>query len=160
MRKNLLFLFLAISGFAAGQSTAPVLLATCTGGGTGPGNTSLYWSVGELTVSTLVGSPYQITQGFWQPEVVDFTSANEPLQAEYGISCRPNPVVDALQITFTLEKPINVALYSLDGRLLLQQSNIESGHVLSLAHLPASLYLLQCTTEDNKWILTQKIVKQ
>lgn len=160
MKNYLLLLLMAVGGFATGQSAAPVLLASCTGGGDGPGNSTLFWSVGELAVHTLVGAPFQITQGFWQPELVTFTSANEPLQAEYGISCWPNPVSDALQIRMTLEKPVQVFLYSLDGRLLLQETSIGNGYALSMAALPASLYLLRFSTEDGRWICTQKIVKQ
>lgn len=158
--KNALFLPLAVCAtLAVGQSVTPVLLGAGTGNGASNA-ARIFWSVGELSVSTLTAPANQITQGFWQPNLAKFTSTNAPLQAEYGIACWPNPVSDALHITFNLEKPLRLTLFSLDGRLLLQESAITSGHSLSLSSLPSSVYLLRFDTDDGAWILTQKVVKQ
>lgn len=159
MKKKFLLLLLAGNYLASGQSVAPVLLGSSTGEGDLP-NTHIFWTCGELSVATLTNATNQITQGFWQPEVTMFTSVNSPLQAEYGIECWPNPVSDALQITFNFGNPVDIALFSLDGRLLFKESSIASGHLVSMSPWPASMYLLRFTTTDGNWILTQKIIKQ
>lgn len=159
MKKHVLFLLLAASAAASGQSVAPVLLGSATSSGA-VASARLFWSVGEPAVATLAGPSNQITQGFWQPEVVVFTGTNAPLQAEFRITCLPNPVSDVLRITFKGEHPVHIDLFSVDGRLLYRELAITSGHVLPMASLPASMYWLQFTTVDGAWIMTQKIVKQ
>lgn len=160
MKKKFLLLFLAGNYLASGQSVSPVLLGSSTGEGNLP-NAHIYWSSGELAVATLDGTTNQITQGFWQPEVIDVVSSvNGPMQAEYGIECWPNPVSNVLQITFNFGNPVDIALFSIEGRLLFKESAVSSGHVVPMALWPASMYLLRFTTTDGNWILTQKIVKQ
>lgn len=158
--KFILLLLLATMGrVVAAQTVSPVLLASCTGGGSFDNN-QIFWSVGEDAVNTLSNLPFQLTQGFWQPELILLTGTNQPLQDEFAIACWPNPVSDGLQITFTGEKSIQLSLYSLDGRMLRHQTAVENGQILSMTELPAAMYLLQFATREGKWILTQKIVKQ
>lgn len=159
MQKLILLLLLAGSCLATGQSVVPVLLGSGTGNGSLT-NARIFWSLGELSVATLTSPANQITQGFWQPDLAKFTGTNAPLQVEYGITCLPNPVSDALLITFDSDKPVRLALFSVEGRLLYEEPSVASGYVLPIASWPAALYVLQFATTDGAWILTQKIVKQ
>ncbi len=160
MKIKFLLLLLAGNYLATAQLVSPVLLGSSTGEGNLP-NAHIFWTCGELSVATLTNATNQITQGFWQPEVIDLVSSvNGPLQTEYGIECWPNPVSNTLQITFNFGNPVDIALFSLDGRLIFKESSVTSGHVLSMAPWPASMYLLRFTTTEGDWILTQKIIKQ
>ena len=159
MKRHLLLLLLAGTYQAIGQSVTPVLLGAGTSDG-GQANVRIFWSVGELSTTTLTSAANQITQGFWQPDVAKFTGANAPFQDEYAINCLPNPVSNDLYITLKGDQPVCLALFSPDGRLLYRESSISNGHVLSMAPWPAALYWLQFSTADGAWILTQKIVKQ
>lgn len=157
--KILLLLLLAGNYLVSGQSVAPVLLASCTGGASLQ-DASIFWSSGELTITTMTGATNQITQGFWQPEMTLFTNTNGPLLSENGIECWPNPVSDRLHIAFNLGTPVDISLFNLEGRLLYKEPSVASRYELRMDSWPASIYFLRFTTPDGKWIQTKKIVKQ
>ncbi|MBK6930627.1 MAG: T9SS type A sorting domain-containing protein [Saprospirales bacterium] len=159
MKHLLCILLVPGAGALCAQPTAsPTLLASSTGNGVLPG-VHIFWSAGETAIATLSGSPYTATQGFWQPEALQTTGTNAALLEEYGIQCFPNPVSDLLYISKSSAKPIRIALYSLEGRLLLTGTQVAAQQALSMTAYPAAVYWLRVDTDDGAWVQTLKIAK-
>ena len=79
----------------------------------------------------------------------------------------PNPATDHLQVRFTMVESarLNIALYSLDGRLVqvLMADAIKPGTHLfscSVAPLPSGIYFLTATDPNGLAVFTRKVVKQ
>ncbi|MDD2635373.1 MAG: T9SS type A sorting domain-containing protein [Bacteroidales bacterium] len=71
-----------------------------------------------------------------------------------NIKIYPNPLIDQLHIE-TVEKEINVKIYNLQGKLMLEAKNNKN---VSVSHMPAGIYILKIIT--NKHIYSQKIIKE
>jgi hypothetical protein len=71
----------------------------------------------------------------------------------------PNPAVDFLNITQGADRIISVSIYGLAGNKILESRNENSGKIfsMSIAGLPASVYLVKIRTRNN--IFKQKLVK-
>ena len=71
----------------------------------------------------------------------------------------PNPAGDFLNITQGADRIISVSIYGLAGNKILESRNENSGKIfsLSIAGLPASVYLVNIRTRNN--IFKQKLVK-
>jgi len=71
----------------------------------------------------------------------------------------PNPAGDFLNITQGADRIISVGIYGLAGNKILESRNENSGRIfsLSIAGLPASVYLVKIRTRNN--IFKQKLVK-
>jgi hypothetical protein len=121
---------------------------------------SLSWTLGEVTVETLIGTNHILTQGFQQNKLT--VTAIDKLQIpgiEFNVY--PNPTNSYLFIEVKTEKQrdLNLKLYDLNGKLILQEKFAGSHQTVSMQNYKPANYILRIT-EDNKEIMTYKIVKQ
>ena len=70
------------------------------------------------------------------------------------VSIYPNPVKDVVKVEST-EKIEKVALFSLDGKKLVEQNH----NVLNISNLPKGIYLLKADFTSGK-SSTKKVVKE
>ena len=81
-----------------------------------------------------------------------------------GMEVRPNPATDVVTLTFgeAAPGPVQVLLFSADGRLVSQQNteNIQAGQMFTLdvQQLPAGMYVLR--VESSKGSSVTKVTKR
>ena len=94
-----------------------------------------------------VNKGYPVFERYYSVEETDF--ANE-------ISVYPNPAKDVVNITFANNAECqSIAIYSLDGRLLISQN--DSFETINIANLTPGLYLIKVRMSDGNEF-TEKIV--
>ena len=81
--------------------------------------------------------------------------------AQSTIYIYPNPTKGLLKVEITgnsENKPVSLQVYDMNGRILLQESNIVSSLTIDLSNKPAGIYILRLTAdnEKNEW----KIIKE
>ena len=69
----------------------------------------------------------------------------------------PNPVKSQLHIESGLRIE-RVALLTIDGKMILSESDIRENHELDVSHLPAGIYLIRFQLDDR--VLTSRFVKE
>lgn len=114
---------------------------------------SLEWTLGELATETFFGQSVILTQGFQQSRVW-FTSVEEIQPLE--IFVYPNPVNNVLVIEQPSAKTLQVELFNLTGKKLLNLKTEKRQHEIDLHFLPSSAYTLIVSDPD---LFTQSIIK-
>ena len=81
--------------------------------------------------------------------------------AQSTIHIYPNPTKGLLIVEITgnsENKPVSLQVYDMNGRILLQESNVVSSFTIDLSNKPAGIYILRLMTdtEKNEW----KIIKE
>lgn len=69
-----------------------------------------------------------------------------------AFSIYPNPASDYIQIAAEVDKPLEIKIYQGNGNLVMSQQ-AEANERISLAHLPAGIYLVQANGETQPVIL-------
>jgi len=115
---------------------------------------------GNYTVKVLVNncpSSFSIPY-FYLNTVTGIANLN---QSEF-IKIYPNPIVNDLKINFSLTKyqKVNVAVYSsTSGGKIIDLINKESGMTIDVRNLISGTYIVIISSNDNKVLFTQKIMK-
>ncbi len=76
-------------------------------------------------------------------------------QNTHSVLVYPNPVNQSFRLV-TDEPLSELALYNLEGELVLSFTNIENPMDISVSDIPSGVYLIQC--QSNKKLITQKII--
>jgi uncharacterized membrane protein affecting hemolysin expression len=78
--------------------------------------------------------------------------------AQQSLTVYPNPTTDKISINQLFTKPVVATIYSMEGKLILQETLAENANnELDLSSLKAGVYYIQ-VVENNK-AFTQKLVK-
>ncbi len=111
---------------------------------------TLDFTVGEVIVTEENNGAASLSQGFHQIFVEKTTLAASSPEAASAASIQvfPNPARDFLQIN--TDMPLQVTLFDLYGRPVLQQTTIESSAQLPVGAIPAGTYLLRAITADGQ----------
>lgn len=88
------------------------------------------------------------------PPVIPDDTTGVNTFAVHNILCYPNPAHGSCTLQFNGERPTNVLLYSIDGKLL--QSLVPDKETINLSLPYSGIFMIRCETE--KGILTRKIV--
>ncbi len=88
------------------------------------------------------------------PPVIPDDTTGVNTFAAHNILCYPNPAHGSCTLQFNGERPTNVQLYSIDGKLL--QSLVPDNETINLTLPYSGIFMIRCETE--KGILTRKIV--
>lgn len=146
---------------------APNPVITASGNVLSTGSyTSYQWFFNEVVISGATNSTYTATNGGgYRVRVVDAngcvdTSAVynhspvgiEDLELAASIKVYPNPAGAVLNISAPVS--INIAIYSLDGRLLLQQKDAEHTDISSLAK---GIYQVRISDKAGKLLKVEKL---
>ena len=107
MRTKLIFLILIFLSFSInGQNMMPELLASSGGLHSGQ-NASLSWTLGEVSIKTVVSDDFMLTQGFQQSHLYTVSTFNP--EKVISATVYPNPARDIINID--IEYPASI-LYS------------------------------------------------
>lgn len=119
-------------------------------------NLRLYSGVGANPIQAPFTQTLTANLTFQGAVIYDCVVGTEENAKENTI-CYPNPAQDIL--TITLNYAASVSLLDISGKVLMQTGKLETGsHSLTLAGLPAGIYLVQIMKEDGSRI-TERLVK-
>ena len=118
---------------------------------------TLDFTVGETIVTEEINGAASLSQGFHQifVERLALDASSLETVSAANIQVFPNPAQDFLQVN--TDTPLQATLFDLNGRQVLQQTNIESSAQLNVSAVPAGTYLLRSTTSDGKPVQSFKI---
>ena len=137
------------------QSTTPAVLSNAGAHGAS-GGSSVEWTLGEMSVTTLSESDNTLTQGFHQPKLISVSTDDELVNL--SLSLYPNPTEDVLKLVYEGDAEMDYALHGLTGQLL-DQGDVRSGVTdISLKTLSSGHYILSILQGD-ALIKTFKIEK-
>ncbi len=88
------------------------------------------------------------------PPVIPDDTTGVNTFAAHNILCYPNPAHGSCTLQFNEERPTNVLLYSIDGKLL--QSLVPDKETINLSLPYSGIFMIRCETE--KGVITRKIV--
>lgn len=158
-----LFLLLSL-GLLSAQVSIERQVIGVTGGYTDTPTLKVSDTVGETAVSTVISGTVILTQGFQQAGENEITDLEEAIELSYRLY--PNPTSDLLTVEISLEQPIDiqVEIFDLSGRAFpgLHQTLTGFGTSearLSLAQLPAGIYVLSLKSADGQVLATEQIQK-
>ena len=153
-------LLLLLCPWAAGQSLGTSLLGT-TGDFKADNGYSISFSVGELSVTTMIEDRYTFTQGFQQPDSI----GRKPGFGPEVIKIFPNPVQTFLFIDIFIDESPEfwIEVYNLKGSKIYQEKYTDifygSRKILNVQDLPKGLYFLKIYSTNGRIIEKNKFVK-
>ncbi len=127
-----------------------------------------YDAAGNRVTRTIILSSSQLrsaASAAGNEETDEETLAQEKVYSDVlnraNILIYPNPTKGLLRIEISgnaESKPVNLQVYDMNGKILLQESNVVSSVTLNLSSQPAGIYMLRLTsdTEKKEW----KIIKE
>ncbi|MDF2435750.1 MAG: Microbial collagenase precursor [Bacteroidota bacterium] len=90
---------------------------------------------------------YQKSNAFSVRCVCDFTIGVEEIEFENKIQIYPNPAVEKLTIDFDLTQDLEMNLYNIIGKLVIQK-NLSSGrNDIDISSLPKGIYLIRISSD-------------
>ncbi len=121
---------------------------------------SLSWTLGEVTIETLIGTNFILTQGFQQSKLT-VTAIDELQNPVIELTVYPNPTNSFLFIEVKTDEPrdLHMKLFDLNGKLILLKKITGTNQTVSMQNYKPAVYILK-VTEDGKPIKTYQIVKQ
>ena len=154
MKQVLVFILLLQGFWASGQYVANTIGAEFEVAGTYHA-----YSIGEPWVEKITDGTNQVTEGFFQPELMALGLSEEALSPAVGLKAFPNPAQGAVSIS--LEKRIiqRIRVYDVGGNMLQEiQVNIQQA-VLDVSSYAPGFYFLEVFTNDSPKGIRLKIVK-
>ncbi len=149
--------------YQSGQYDSFWFINLAVAGGVGPYEYS--WSNGEESEDL-----FDLSPGLYEVIVTDANNCQETLLVDIQLtpseephiadllSIYPNPTSHWLTLEWTGSSASSIALFDLQGRLLIPQQIQGTSTQLDLSPFPAGLYLLKAQSKEG--IVTQKIIKQ
>lgn len=157
MKKQSIFLTLALPLAAAAQSLSPTVVASA-GNHASAGNVQLCYTVGEVAVTTVSGGSSIITQGFHQP--IEVTSGIAEGEIPGNIKVFPNPASHEVFVETELQsEQLTAAITDLQGRIVRELSIHQNGtHSILVDDLAAAGYQLTLYGTHKKFRKTFNII--
>jgi len=122
------------------------------------GNIVVEYSVGEMAITTLIGSVGHVTQGFLQPIKSKLITEVAQEIVRQNLSVFPNPTTGQLFIVTAAEPIQQVCVYGMDGKMALSIP-LPQG-TIDLSGLGKGVYYLELRGSDNTKFANTKIIKQ
>lgn len=140
------------------QTLSPEVISSA-GGKMQNSSLTLDWTLGETAVSKWSSPTGFTTEGFHQP-ILQVTLL--PAYSSPKVSIAPNPVQSILnvQVMEASQKALFVQLVDVQGRILVQRTQLGSGNTeLNMSDLPSGIYFLQVLQQNGKTLEAFKVVK-
>jgi beta-glucanase (GH16 family) len=127
------------------------------------GNASVDYDNDIIDFTTVIGSSelYKSENDIIISEGVVFTAKSETSIKQNSIEelvIAPNPVENICHITAG-QKILNVKIYTLDGKLLMEKTNCSNELKFDLSHLDKGVFILSAELENASALFLQKIIK-
>jgi hypothetical protein len=147
----LALLFLTLN--ASGQR-----LLNSTGKTISDGSSTLEYSVGEISTTTLtsVGNTNYFTQGLLQPTIRIINPACEIINDT--VNWFPNPAEDILRVVSRVDWITDYRIYAADGKLV--RISPFTNNQINMRNLPGGVYFIMLYPGCNNKFRTLKVVKQ
>ncbi|OYT17931.1 MAG: hypothetical protein B7C24_00200 [Bacteroidetes bacterium 4572_77] len=116
----------------------------------------LYESDGVFDVSLIVSNDYgsdtKLMEDYITVEIIDFV---DELGVNMELSVYPNPFIESLFVSFNAKpkSDINVAIFDLNGRMLMAYQISEQENEINMKNLDAGIYILKITNGDEQKVL-------
>ena len=135
-------------------------LVSTAGGSAKTADVQMDWSIGEIATETLENSGVTVTQGLHQPLTIISNNVEESEHDNFNFLLKPNPTKDFVQINFQHEilETVDVYVFSMSGKLILQQKNMASGSELDLTGFSSGEYVVHLS-DKNDVVKTYKVIK-
>ena len=157
MRNLLALLFITTSIVGVAQ-TIEREVVSANGNFYSNGVGQLSTTLGEPIISTVSSGTNELTQGFQQTRIT--ITGIEDFQSDFEMSIYPNPVSEFITIkTKELKEGVTYAIYTIEGKLVLEDNIKEIQTKLQLSALVKGSYYLNIT-QENQLLKTYKIIKQ
>jgi hypothetical protein len=146
-----------------GQTISPQVVTT-TGATMANGITTINFTVGEITVSTLSDGNNTIGQGFTSSSThTTITTVVSPDSDLLNVSVYPNPVTEIIFVDVRGESLENFRLvvHSIDGALLLQDNFIaKDNHIgINTQKWAKGTYVLSLLDSENQLLCSYQLIK-
>lgn len=124
---------------------------------------SVTYSIGQVFYTYIGESIYNVAQGVQQDELsITLSTEENSIEPKAEIFIFPNPTTDYVSINMegyeSDSRQRSYQLYDLQGRLLKQDTVIQTETQINVTDLRSAIYLLQVYV-DNKVLKTFKIIK-
>jgi hypothetical protein len=89
------------------------------------------------------------------------TTSQPEIETTTGFKLYPNPASDFVNLTQikTAQEDLHLSVWSMDGRMLMEETLIRPPYRLNIAALPAGMYLLKVNTRINQRNQTLRFIK-
>ena len=158
--KPIFILMITIGMIWANLIQAQESVNTTSGNASGSGGTIAY-SVGQVVYTTITDTSCTISQGVQQAYEIFKVEINET-EINILISVFPNPTANNLTLTvgdYSNQKLL-YQFFDMQGKLL-NNGQVTTKHTqINTDHLPAATYFINVLNQENKKILTYKIIKR
>lgn len=151
----LLFVALLLSTSAFSQSLEPEVLSS-SGDYFTSTNIKLNWTLGEMVTETFIAGSNILTQGFQQPNYL-YTAVDETAENK-EISIYPNPFSDVVTINTGNYTGVNVNVYDLQGKNLIENNINKSNLQLDFSAFAPGIYFIKIYNSE-KILKTFKVQK-
>lgn len=132
-------------------------------------NISLEWTLGEMSVESIISGKHLYTQGFHQPILIA-KSSNDPgtplqdrILSGYKVLLTPNPAQTFATVYISADVPekFTMYLYDIGGKLI--STRLASGTDLSvrieMSSLTSGIYLMDVRNSQGQSLKAFKVVK-
>ena len=149
MKKSLLILNVSILILLTSNALMAQEVITTCGSQNSSGSNQVYWTIGEVAVSTLNSGSITLTEGFHQTNLA-ISSIKQLTEIPFKILAYPNPVSDEITLKIEEYKVDNLTyhLFNIEGKELSSKAIEDTETKIDFTALPAATYLLRVS--DNK----------
>ena len=106
-------------------------------------STSVRWGYGKIDAMAAV------------EKALEYVSIQQPIVSTPDITIYPNPTKDRIYIDYGKDENIDVYIYTIDGKCLMQVSDMSTKE-LDVQHLSAGIYFIKIKMLDN--VITKKMI--
>lgn len=121
------------------------------------------YTIGEPFITTLLGSPNHLTQGFHQPELCVLVATHDLDLADWQIQVFPNPTADFLHIQYSADHngPLEAVVFNMLGQLMVKNIPLDQpdDSQLDCSTWQAGIYFLQLRDPATQAVATVRFIR-
>lgn len=122
------------------------------------------WTIGDFQTQTYSTDNLVLTQGFLQSDLTVINITNVENNTLIELDVFPNPILDYLNIKYTVQKETAIVfhLYSLNGSLMYSKETKAKNYseTLNFNQFEGGTYILKAFSKDGSFIKTYKLFYQ
>jgi len=159
MKKSLIIITLFIVQLGFAQLTIKKSSIDSGGMLSHNGNTTILYTLGELSVAENTNANISISEGFINPQMLQSLQVAD-FGILTGISIYPNPTVDYVNLSFTETGIYDISIFDINGKQLVSKTIDADNCKLDFANYKQAVYVLLVKNKSSKLYKTFKIIKR